>query len=286
MDRTAVESISRRTLLVGLAGTGAVGLVGWPAEAATPSVKGRILEAYLAAGGKAVLGKPKAKEVGRKVRGHHTYAQQFEHGQVWWGSGVGKVDLPHGDRVRLDDALNFRPLIGVRDLWRSDDLDHCTPLDDRIVHDLGVRTMIAFNGGSDRKIRSVEEYEFHISNSGTHAEFYPGYVSRPDSRLCVGEALTVIAATKDAVLIHCNAGKDRTGWVSDVLQRLAGVPRATRDTDYLATQAYSDGDVDLAWLQAARDQLVTSYQDLDTYLTQGCLMTPDDVAALRRRLKP
>ncbi|MCA1480832.1 tyrosine-protein phosphatase, partial [Bradyrhizobium sp. NBAIM08] len=158
--------------------TGAVGLAGWPvgAEAATPTIKGRILETYLAAGGKPVLGKAEAKEVKQRIDGHNTYAQSFQHGRVWWGSKVGKVDLPDVARVRLDGAQNFRPLVGVRDLWRSDDLDDCTALDERIVRDLGVRTVIAFNGGSDPKIRSVDRYAFPISNSGTKLEFYQGYV--------------------------------------------------------------------------------------------------------------
>jgi protein tyrosine/serine phosphatase len=111
-------------------------------------------------------------------------------------------------------------------------------------------------------------------------------VSRPASRASVGKVLATIAASTHPVLIHCLGGKDRTGWLSDLLQRLAGVRQAQRDADYLATKAYSGGAVNLAWLQAARDQLRTDYGSIDAYLTKGCGLSAQTVAQVRARVKP
>ena len=52
----------------------------------------------------------------------------------------------------------------------------------------------------------------------------------------VAEAMTAIASAPDgAVLIHCAAGKDRTGLISALLLGLAGVPTETIAADYAMT---------------------------------------------------
>lgn len=62
---------------------------------------------------------------------------------------------------------------------------------------------------------------------------YMGYLRRrPDS--IVG-AVRAIACARSAVLVHCAAGKDRTGVVVALALDAAGVDRATIIADYLAT---------------------------------------------------
>jgi len=280
----AASPLSRRVVLGGGLGLAVSALVGAPraAEAAVPVV-GRIKQTYLAAGGKAVLGAPLKREVKRRISSRNTYAQQFQRGTVWWGSGVGAVDRP-AERVRLSTARNFRPVLGVRDLWRTDDLDGCSALEKRIVSDLGIESMVAMNSGSDPSIPGVKRYQYRISNAGTYDEFYRGYVTRAASRESVGRVLRLVARSKAPVLIHCAGGKDRTGWLSELAQRVAGVAQEQRDADYLATKAYSGGHVDLAWLGAARDQLTRDYGTLERYLTEGCDLSTDDLARLRTRL--
>jgi hypothetical protein len=277
--------LARRSVLAGALGLAGTSLVGIPLAQAAPDVSGRILETYLAAGGAGVLGGAVGREVKRRISDRNTYGQQFERGTVWWGSGVGKVDLP-ARRVRLDTAENFRPAVGVRDLWRADDLDGCSPLEERIVIDLGIETMIAMNSGSDPSISGVDRYRYSISNSGSRLEFYRGYVTRDASRASVGRVLRRVARSDAPVLVHCQGGKDRTGWVCDLMQTVAGVSRSVRDQDYLVTREYSGGEVDLAWLTAARDQLVADYGTVTDYLVEGCDMDREDVTLLRERLRP
>jgi protein-tyrosine phosphatase len=62
---------------------------------------------------------------------------------------------------------------------------------------------------------------------------YMGYLrQRPDS---IVAAVRAIACARGAVLVHCAAGKDRTGVVVALALDAAGVDRATIIADYLAT---------------------------------------------------
>lgn len=62
---------------------------------------------------------------------------------------------------------------------------------------------------------------------------YLGYLERrPDS---ITAALRAIAVADGAVLVHCAAGKDRTGVVVALALAVAGVPREAIAADYVAT---------------------------------------------------
>ena len=111
------------------------------------------------------------------------------------------------------------------------------------------------------------------------------------------------------LLFHCTSGKDRTGWESYVLLRALGVPDATAQQDYLASNGFRAAadaalraglkqsgmmqnpdlliplqEVRLDYLDAALAQLSSQYGDLYGYLTQGLGLTLGDLAALRSRL--
>ncbi|RNI21439.1 tyrosine-protein phosphatase [Flexivirga caeni] len=65
------------------------------------------------------------------------------------------------------------------------------------------------------------------------AGHYLGYlVRRPDS---VAAALDVIATSAGATVVHCAAGKDRTGTISAMALSVAGVPREEIVADYVAS---------------------------------------------------
>jgi protein-tyrosine phosphatase len=60
---------------------------------------------------------------------------------------------------------------------------------------------------------------------------YRGYLSdRPDS---IVSAMRVIGSAEGAVLVHCAAGKDRTGVLTALALDVAGVPREAIIADYL-----------------------------------------------------
>ncbi|MDT0303641.1 tyrosine-protein phosphatase [Streptomonospora wellingtoniae] len=60
-------------------------------------------------------------------------------------------------------------------------------------------------------------------------------VSAEDARAGYAAMVRHIAAGPGASVVHCTAGKDRTGWAAALLLEMLGVPRETVFADYLAS---------------------------------------------------
>ncbi|MEV7403837.1 tyrosine-protein phosphatase [Streptomyces sp. NPDC091267] len=116
---------------------------------------------------------------------------------------------------------------------------------------------------------------------------YPFMVNFVGGDFAFHDLVTAVAAnTSGATVFHCSAGKDRTGWGTAVLLTLLGVPRATVEADFLASNRYT-GDpkaVELSWLRAAFAEVDHLYGDFDTYVREGLKLDGATVAALRARL--
>ena len=65
---------------------------------------------------------------------------------------------------------------------------------------------------------------------------YERFVLGADERGAFGRAITAVATSTGASIVHCTAGKDRTGWTSAILQLVAGVPEDDVVADYLLSQ--------------------------------------------------
>ncbi|MFI0747489.1 tyrosine-protein phosphatase [Streptomyces sp. NPDC021224] len=115
---------------------------------------------------------------------------------------------------------------------------------------------------------------------------YPFMVNFVGADYAFHDALTAVEHNPGATVLHCTAGKDRTGWADAVLLTLLGVPRATVEADFLASNAYTgDPDaVELSWLNAAFDEVDAVYGSFDGYLHQGLMLTDADIAALKAKL--
>lgn len=77
----------------------------------------------------------------------------------------------------------------------------------------------------------------HIGDWRTVAsltELYLGSLLRAGER--IAEVLDLLTSTGGSALVHCAAGKDRTGVLVAVLLRAAGVPREAVLEDYLRTE--------------------------------------------------
>ena len=74
-----------------------------------------------------------------------------------------------------------------------------------------------------------------------------------------GEALTAIARADGPVLVHCEGGKDRTGLVSALLLRLAGVGVREIAADYAASGDYLRSALQ-KWIDGAGDRQEREYR--------------------------
>lgn len=70
---------------------------------------------------------------------------------------------------------------------------------------------------------------------------YATFVTDPTIRRTVGETLEDIAEADGAVVVHCSAGKDRTGWIVALVQHVCGVSEEDRLAEYLASGAAVEG---------------------------------------------
>ena len=138
---------------------------------------------------------------------------------------------------------------------------------------------------------------------------YRSMVSSASARAAIGDTLKRIASGHGATILHCTAGKDRTGWTSALLLSVAGVDRGLIDMDYLLTNQYSRAQITAAlagaraqggdalaavyapllgvqksFLDAAFSAAERQYGSIDGYLTDGLGLSTATIAELRSRL--
>jgi protein-tyrosine phosphatase len=170
----------------------------------------------------------------------------------------------HERRLEWDGSYNIRDLGGLETsdgsvlqrgvLVRADNLGHLTPAGQQALLDYGIRTII--------DVRSAEECETwphaftrHTAISavnipigtGADAEAQAALDAAPDLAAWGCAALHhcsahiaqlvehVALAAPSGVLIHCHAGKDRTGLAVALLLGLAGVSPDVIAADYTAS---------------------------------------------------
>jgi protein-tyrosine phosphatase len=233
--------------------------------------------------------------------------------------------------LKWDGCINVRDLGGQEltdgrttcsgSIVRADSLRLLSPEGWTALVDYGVGTIIDLRTDGERDADPPGELPVdvvHISvmdldddetvtvleGARSTAEFYILALDRFRDRFAA-----VIAAVADAppgpVVVHCQAGKDRTGLVSALLLRLAGVDIETIAADYGLSAANLAPRLD-TWLEEAADEeerermrstsltepeyMVEVLTELDRrfggvedYLLAGGA-TREDLAAVRRRL--
>src|ERR1700758_3673173 len=231
----------------------------------------------------------------------------------------------------LQGASNFRDLGGYgtrdgrslrwRQIFRSNHLGKLTPSDVEIVRGLGVRSAFDFRGIEERRgvdcvVAEIAVHSLPIEptvvaalrarlqaralSSGDALEImresYRGYV-----RLNTHSFRELFAHLLDAtapLVIHCTAGKDRTGFACALVLHALGVPSDVIADDYLLTNRFyrrdpnaspdlpddvrnAIGSVESSFLAAGFEAVRADYGSLENYFRDGLGLG----AAERKELK-
>ncbi|PXX54107.1 protein-tyrosine phosphatase [Nocardia tenerifensis] len=238
-------------------------------------------------------------------------------------TGAALAEPPAASAVAFDRALNLQGVQNARDVggyrtvtgqtvrtglvYRTGQLNNATPADladlsgrqVRVVDDL--RTVFERTIGPDKvPAGAISNWDDVIGQAPPEVlastltggdSLYRAFITAPGANEGFAAVLHDIIDTDGAVLFHCTAGKDRTGWTAAVLLTLLGVDRDTVNQDYLLSNEFRNARADdpmngvqQSWLDAAFDQANKTYGSFDDYVRDGLKLTDDDRTALRAKL--
>jgi protein-tyrosine phosphatase len=179
---------------------------------------------------------------------------------------------PHAARYNLRDYGGYRTtdgsLLKTGVLFRSGQLDHAAAEDQGLVARMGIDRVIDFRG-RDEVAASIPAafagfagsvfFATNLDNPVPHAM---DRLAAAESPARVGELMSdvyrrlvrsgrfietmrgyfhALVASEGATLVHCFAGKDRTGLAVALFQHVMGVDRADIVGEYLLTNAMGEG---------------------------------------------
>jgi protein-tyrosine phosphatase len=239
--------------------------------------------------------------------------------------------------LHLVGAPNFRDLGGYRtvdgrwvrmgSIYRSDQLDRLTDADLAKLTRLGIRTVVDLRTDAERATGPdrlpagatavvadvLDGTAMNVNMSALLASPADPVATMRSAEQIMVEAPGAQAAyrtllvritqpTQLPLVVHCTAGKDRTGWASATVLTALGVPAGTVMHDYLESNRYVLAkyapllhslppdraaharpmlEVRPDYLQAGLDDATARYGSMDDYVTRILGTTP---AALRAQL--
>ncbi|MCK1392357.1 tyrosine-protein phosphatase [Bradyrhizobium sp. 1] len=235
--------------------------------------------------------------------------------------------------LALQGASNFRDLGGYattdgrttrwRHIFRSNHLGQLTAADIEIVRALGVRSAFDFRGVEERAagVCVVNEITVHSLPieptvvAGLRAELARGRLTAPVALELMRESYRNyvrhnthsfralfghLLEDRAPLVIHCTAGKDRTGFAGALILHALGVADEVIAEDYLLTNQHykrdataaidlpedvrnAIGNVEASYLAAAFEAVSSEYGDLETYLRDGLKLGTAEQTALKAR---
>ena len=182
--------------------------------------------------------------------------------------------VPSDRSLNLKNAPNARDaggyvvqdgrVVGRNLLYRSDKLSEITQAECDIIRAAGIKTIIDLRNDEERSSAPDAACLFDFAeyksvpievDAPSRIEGYKAFATDPGLTAPIAAIFTILAERDNLpVLIHCSAGKDRTGGMLALVHLLLGVHPDDVMTDYLLSNK-AGKDVKAEWLQAALDQL-------------------------------
>jgi protein-tyrosine phosphatase len=233
----------------------------------------------------------------------------------------------------LQGASNFRDLGGYptsdgrmvswRQIFRSNHLGHLTESDIAVVRALKLRSAFDFRGIEERAaaacvLNEIEVHSLPIEPTvvaALRARLAAGSLSAADAREIMRQSyrdyvrhstssfralFAHLLDDRAPLVIHCTAGKDRTGFACALVLHALGVSDDVIAEDYLLTNRYfrrdpasaselpddvkqAIGSVEASFLAAAYAAVRADYGDLECYVREGLALGAPERAALKAR---
>ncbi|HMM01070.1 MAG TPA: tyrosine-protein phosphatase [Bacilli bacterium] len=164
------------------------------------------------------------------------------------------------ERYLLESVYNFRdiggyPLLnGKRTkygvLFRSGSLSYATKEDVKKIEDIGIKTIIDLRGDKEHNelpdltqaSKKITAYHLPVNGGGRvpvdEDDMLASYMEMVEEPVSARAIFSTIAHAEKPILIHCTAGKDRTGVFTALLLALAGVTHDDINADYLLSIPY------------------------------------------------
>ncbi|MHA1794043.1 MAG: tyrosine-protein phosphatase [Promethearchaeota archaeon] len=151
------------------------------------------------------------------------------------------------DIIRRDYLRNFRPVNGTRNLFRSPEIsNYIGELD--LLEDFfrknDIRLVIDLRGPEEEKIHeklvtlleklNIERIVANLTTLPDGRRIGPSYAKRAKTlKSEIGMVFKKMISTDGAMIFHCASGKDRTGIIAALFQKLAGVDEEEIKNDYV-----------------------------------------------------
>jgi len=146
--------------------------------------------------------------------------------------------------------------------------------DDAIIIDLRPE-----NSPPDKSIPGVNRINIPIAGWTDEVDVA---VTDPARRSGLGRALKTMASADGPVLLHCIAGKDRTGWLVAMIMYVNGANDQQLMKEYLKSND-SGYTVKREWLNTGLSAARSEYGSIPKYLKHGLGLNDNDLRKLRQK---
>jgi protein-tyrosine phosphatase len=231
----------------------------------------------------------------RDIGGILTPDGPVRHGQVYRSAVLAELDPAGLDALEKLGVTNVFDLRGPREIDRDGS--------DRVPETVTVTIAPFHSEGDETPVHEVTQGAAPLTQADRVRAYYAAIPVLALAQQSMAALLRAVADSAGAVLVHCAAGKDRTGWAIATLLTLLGADRDAVLADYLLSNTaieslrswlqaqYGDAfladqgvlGVDASFLQAAWDSMERNFGSFDGYL-QTIGIDDEVVDRIRARL--